>query len=92
MIHLSMQIIEPSYLTSQLESENGDSTGWFLPSKDELYKWYINGGDTGFYNGSYWSSSEIDGTNAWFQKFTVDNQDSGTKDAARGVLSAVRAF
>ena len=45
---------------------DGGKSDWYLPSKDELYKIYLNrsiiGGFTTFF---VWSSSEIDGNDAW---------------------------
>jgi hypothetical protein len=43
---------------------------WYLPSKDELYKLYVNQayiGGVAPYN--YWSSSEVDMLNAWKLNF-----------------------
>ena len=54
----------------------GDYTDWFLPSKDELNKLYINKIKIGGFNvkegDAYWSSSEITGLqvpSAWLQSF-----------------------
>ena len=54
----------------------GDYTDWFLPSKDELNKLYINKIKIGGFNvnegDAYWSSSEIIGLkvpSAWLQSF-----------------------
>ena len=39
---------------------------WYLPSKDELNKLWINRvAIGGFYDGWYWSSSEVNGEEAW---------------------------
>jgi hypothetical protein len=69
---------------------------WYLPSKDELNKLYINrtaiGGflsEAGFY---YFSSSELSSTYAWSQTFINGFQATFIlKNTSRGVR-AVRAF
>jgi len=71
----------------------GDYTDWFLPSKDELNKLYINkdviGGDA---NSFYWSSSEVDDTYAWYQYFNNGNQDDNHPKDVTYRVRAVRAF
>lgn len=64
---------------------------WYLPSKDELNKLYINKNEIGFSNSVYWSSSEYDNTNAWGQFFTNGNQAPANK-FANAVVVATRAF
>ena len=76
-------------------------TGWFLPSKDELNKMYLNratinttaasnsGSDFG--NSSYWSSTESDNGVAWRQNFGNGYQGYGSKNVTYNVR-AVRAF
>ena len=70
----------------------GGYTDWFLPSKDELDKLYINrveiGGFTGHY---YWSSSEYDASHAWGQFFSSGAPNLGFKFGGERVR-AVRAF
>lgn len=65
---------------------------WFLPSKDELNKLWINkvliGG---FTNDSYWSSSEYDYYDAWKQQFNTGVQDYPLKTNYFKVR-AVRSF
>ena len=68
--------------------EYGGYDDWFLPSRDELNKIYVNlhsGTDEnscgytpvgGFADLFYWSSSEVGGTNARFQRFGDGYQDS----------------
>ena len=54
-----------------------DVTGWFLPSKYELDLMYKNlhkNGLGSFAYDSYWSSSELNGNNAWRQNFFNGNQ------------------
>jgi hypothetical protein len=48
----------------------GGYSDWYLPSKDELNKLYLNRvAIGGFSTNNYWSSSEIDTNNAWYQSF-----------------------
>ena len=50
----------------------GSYNDWFLPSEDELNLMYTNlysEGVGGFYNDSYWSSSEVNAAVARFQYF-----------------------
>jgi hypothetical protein len=68
---------------------------WYLPSKDELNKLYINRVAIGGFIGTlYWSSSEYAGnmtTNAWVHHFGDGNQYGGFKDDTYYVR-AVRSF
>jgi hypothetical protein len=65
---------------------------WFLPSKDELNKLYLNQvAIGGFADDKYWSSSEGDAYIAWFQYFGDGSQYANPKyDDLR--VRAVRAF
>jgi hypothetical protein len=66
---------------------------WYLPSKDELNKLYINRvAIVGFASVYYWSSSEISATNAWSQSFATGIPDGGAKKGYSGRVRAVRAF
>ncbi len=70
----------------------GGYDDWYLPSKDELNKLYLNRVAVGgFVNAFYWSSSEINVTTAWLQTFNNGNQYDATKlnDA---YVRAVRVF
>ena len=70
-------------------------TDWYLPSKDELDMMYVNlhlQGLGGFANNYYWSSTEYDILNAWFQNFASGYQDGGNKASSYVVVRAVRAF
>ena len=74
----------------------GVYTDWYLPSKDELNKLYLNkvvigGFAGGFPDGFYWSSSEDSSTTAWIQYFDGDTQPSDDKNYDLRVR-AVRAF
>jgi hypothetical protein len=70
----------------------GGYSDWYLPSKDELSKLYLNriaiGGFTGYF---YWSSSEVNDLNAWFQDFDDGDQFSTAKTSTC-YARAVRAF
>jgi hypothetical protein len=65
---------------------------WYLPSKDELNKLYLNKSAIGGFGGLfYWSSSEADINAAWNQRFTDGFQGSISKDNPYYVR-AVRSF
>jgi hypothetical protein len=70
----------------------GGYSDWYLPSRDELNKLYINrsyiGGFSTFY---YWSSSESDDGFAWSIRFSSGLSISDLKDGTYYVR-AVRAF
>ena len=70
----------------------GGYSDWFLPSKDELHKLYLNKVAIFAHVGSfYWSSSEGDDTNAWKQYFNTGDQWANAKSGYTRVR-AVRAF
>lgn len=53
---------------------------WYLPSKDELNKIYLNRVAIGGFTGQiYWSSSQYDADNAWVQSFQTGVQSPGLK-------------
>jgi hypothetical protein len=67
---------------------------WFLPSKDELNKIYVNlklAGIGGFANDWYWSSSEYSTISSWVQSFNNGYQSFHPKDDTKRVR-AVRSF
>ena len=70
----------------------GGYSDWYLPSKDELNKLYLNqvaiGGFDDYY---YWSSSELDLYNVSTQNFSNGVQYASSKNIAWRVR-AVRAF
>jgi hypothetical protein len=93
---------ETSYAAGLARAYTGGGyTDWFLPSKDELNKMYLNratinttaasnsGSDFG--NSYYWSSTEVDGDYAWSHSFTSGVQYSLIKNYTFYVR-AVRAF
>lgn len=70
----------PRYAASYcLYLGEGDYEDWFLPSKDELNKLYLNRLAIGQFVASYyWSSSEVSNT-AWIQNFTTGVQSTYAK-------------
>ena len=70
----------------------GGYSDWYLPSKDELNKLYLNKIDIGeFISAAYWSSSESDSMSAWSQNF--DSGFQGTPDKTTLCpIRAVRSF
>ncbi len=76
------------------EYKGGNTSGWYLPSKNELNLMYENlkkNGTGGFADMEYWSSSESDEAYAWYQDFKDGAADSNTK-TNRLRVRAVRAF
>ena len=82
----------------------GGSSDWFLPSRDELNKLYVNLArgldehnvlytpDSSFNNSSfYWSSSENSGSKAWYQYLNGGYQNAFSKGNL-GYVRCVRAF
>lgn len=66
---------------------------WYLPSKDELNKLYINRVAVGgFGSGNYVSSSEVDNVNVWYQAFSNGSQLSNGGKASGFSVRAIRAF
>ena len=70
----------------------GGYSDWYLPSKDELFKFYLNKAVIGGFanSSSYWSSTEYSNTRAWVQYFEGfqyrDYKNYGLR------VRAVRAF
>jgi hypothetical protein len=74
------------------EYENDGYDDWFLPSKDELDKFYQNRlAVGGFSSNVYWSSSEYFDNFAWYQDFNNGYQNTNLKDHLYYVRCA-RAF
>jgi hypothetical protein len=72
----------------------GRYTDWYLPSKDELNKLYLNRiAIGGFAYSNYWSSSENDNNFAWYQSFNfiTTYQDEYGK-YGEFYVRAIRAF
>ncbi|MDB2555739.1 DUF1566 domain-containing protein, partial [Flavobacteriaceae bacterium] len=94
---------ETSYAAGLARAYTGGGfTDWFLPSKVELNKMYLNraiinitasanGGSNFSTNYYYWSSTEGDYDSAWIQYFNNGNQYGSNKGYAYYVR-AVRAF
>jgi len=71
---------------------DGGLNDWYLPSKDELNKLYINKvAIGGFASDYYWSSSEYSSNAAWAQSFNSGTKFNTTKYYNYRVR-AVRAF
>jgi len=72
-------------------NRNGYSD-WYLPSKDELNKLYLNRAAIGdFATERYWSSTEIDDMAAWTQDFRNGLQEDSDKFGSHRIR-AVRSF
>ena len=69
----------------------GGYSDWYLPSKDELNKLYLNRTAIGGFSGVYWSSSEVSSTNAWYQNFSDGSQVSLGKFVSL-FIRAIRSF
>ena len=85
---------DPAGFAADLAADysNSGESDWFLPSKDELKKLYINRASVGgFSTNDYWSSSELVDGGAWSQYFTGGNQGNYNKDSTLNVRP-VRAF
>ena len=82
-----------SYAAGLARAYNGGGyDDWFLPSKDELNKLYINKVIIGgFVNNNYWSSSEKDFEFAYKLNFTNGDQNANTK-VNTFYVRAIRAF
>jgi hypothetical protein len=71
----------------------GGYTDWYLPSKDELNKLYLNRiAIGGFANGYYWSSTEGGNDGAWGQSFGNGSQFNAFKELTTVYVRAIRAF
>ncbi|HYK47133.1 MAG TPA: DUF1566 domain-containing protein [Parafilimonas sp.] len=89
---ISIQKIGPYAATLCTSYRGGGYADWFLPSKDELAKLYLNkSAFTGFTQFYYWSSTEVDSTKAWAQSFYNGSQTKKSK-GGRFYVRAVRAF
>ena len=66
-------------------TENGYSD-WYLPSKDELNEMYLHKDVIGgFLPFAYWSSTEVNTTEAWYQTFGNGNQITELKIAGYSI-------
>jgi len=72
----------------------GSYADWYLPSKTELNKLFINRiAIGGFANNNYWSSTEKDFYHPWLQNFPSGNQSSSyNKTIPDYYVRAIRSF
>jgi hypothetical protein len=71
----------------------GGFSDWYLPSKDELNKLYLNRTVIGGFTISlYWSSSEYSNNYAWYQSFNDGIQNYVNGKANTMDVRAIRAF
>jgi len=79
--------------TSTNHSTEGKKyTDWRLPTKNELN--LLNSQKSvvgGFTTTNYWSSTESDATNAWYQNFNINTQTASAKTGT-AYVRAIRAF
>lgn len=84
-------------------TESGKTYGdWYLPSKEELNLMYTNkstidatatvNSGSSFTTGFYWSSTERDSLNPWYQSFGTGNQAFAGKNFPSPYVRAIRAF
>jgi hypothetical protein len=72
--------------------KGGGYADWYLPSKDELNKLYLNQAKIGGFGPNYyWSSSEFDAGTAWTQAFDLSSQYAYAKNGP-SYVRAVRSF
>jgi len=70
----------------------GGKSDWFLPSKDELNEMYKARSHLNNSSNRFWSSSQIDYDNAWYQLFSTGAQTKNIKDFNLNYVRAIRAF
>jgi hypothetical protein len=72
---------------------SGGYSDWYLPSKDELAKIYLNRTSIGGFNsGSYWSSTQSSSTTSWSLDFTSGVASSSSSKTANLYVRAIRRF
>lgn len=64
---------------------------WYLPSKRELYQLYLERDVVGGFANAYWSSTEYDEDEAWYQDFNNGGQSIASKYGNPG-MRAIRSF
>jgi hypothetical protein len=71
----------------------GGRTDWYLPSRDELRRLFLRKDLVGgFIQHGYWSSSQVDATNAWIQDFYADYQPAPSDKSFANYVRPIRAF
>jgi type II secretory pathway pseudopilin PulG len=65
---------------------------WYLPSKDDLNKFYPNETILGFSLNRYWSSTERDANTAWTKNFYKGAEDYVSKNNGIAYVRPVRNF
>ena len=87
---------DPAGFAADLAADysNSGESDWFLPSKDELKKLYINRASVGGFPlvGVYWSSSEYDYEAAWYQNFGIYGEQYAGYKSNTSYVRPVRAF
>jgi hypothetical protein len=78
---------------SNTDTGTGVYSDWYLPSKDELNKLFVNRvAIGGFESAGYWSSSEFSAGYAWFQAFIDPGARSSYSKSGAVHVRAVRSF
>lgn len=71
----------------------GGYSDWYLPSRDELNKLYLNKTTIGgFSNVSYWSSSQVGTTTAWSINFSTGAASNTSTKSNAMYIRAIRKF
>lgn len=71
----------------------GGYSDWYLPSRDELNKLYLNKTAIGGLNSaSYWSSSQTNSTTAWSINFSSGTMTSSSPKTNLNYVRAIRKF
>jgi len=72
--------LEPMAWDEAMKWANGLGDGWRLPTNDELYLMYIARVRIGgFASAYYWSSSDLNYSNAWYMGFASGDQNYHSK-------------
>lgn len=72
---------------------SGGYTDWYLPSRDELIRLYINRTTIGgFGNVPYWSSSQVATTTAWSMNFSTGTSSGTSNKTTLMFVRAIRKF
>ncbi|CAM3774750.1 DUF1566 domain-containing protein [Flavobacterium gelidilacus] len=72
---------------------SGGFSDWYLPSRDELYKLYLNRSAIGgFNNASYWSASQATATTSWSVNFSSDGSNNTGPKSSLLSVRAIRKF